>query len=81
MVLPTEDMFYYHGHSETDNLGVWFQVHRAIVGNLQFRSIIGHVASLVVRLNKKQTLDVVHVYAPTPTLDDEDVDVFKKTLN
>ena len=67
-------LFYNKGRDDTKRSGVGFLVNKNIAGNIiSFNSISDRVAWLKVKLNKRYTLKIVQVYAPTSISSEDDI--------
>ena len=70
-------LFYNKGREDVKRSGVGFLVNRNIAGNIiSFNSISDRVAWLKVKLNKRYTLKIIQIYAPTAISSEEDIETF-----
>ena len=73
----SKHLFYYRGKENEKSSGVGFLINSSIVGNvLKFDSLSDRVAYVIIRLNKRYTLKVIQVYAPTSQSSDEEIEKF-----
>ena len=66
--------FYYKG-GDTCHRGVGFMVNKNIAGNVtSFKSVSNRLAQLTIRINDKYILNIIQVYLPTSSHEDQEVE-------
>ena len=77
----THHTIYYSG-SDVQRHWVSFMVNKTIARNVtSFRGLSDRVAELTVRINKRYQLKCVHVYLPTTSYDNEEVEKLYEEIN
>ena len=67
----------FKGLSDKRECGVGFLINESLAGNIEeFYSLSERVAGLILRVNKKYRINIVQVYAPTASYEDEVVESF-----
>ena len=78
----SNNLFYNKGRDDSKRSGVGFLVNKNIAGNIiSFNSISDRVAWLKIKLNKRYTLKIIQVYAPTATSSEEEIETFYDDIN
>lgn len=74
--------YLYHIGKEDESVGgVGFLINKSIAPNITtYKGISDRVAYIILRLNRKTTLKIIQVYAPTTKHDDEIVDSFYEDI-
>eukprot|EP00794_Sanderia_malayensis_P008020 gene8020-8879_t len=73
--LQSGTMFYYKGRDNDSNTGVGFLVNKNLKKKIvSYLNAGDRVAQIVIQLNKRYRLQVIQVYAPTSTHDDDEVE-------
>ena len=68
---------YYHVGNDNSQAGVGLLVHKTLAGNvIEFKGISGRICVVSVRLNKKCRVNVIQVYAPTSSYNDDVMEEF-----
>ena len=76
MTLKSGNLFYHSG-SNVSQAGVGFMVNKALAGNvIEFKGISDRICLVAIRLNEKCQVNIIQVYAPTSSYDDEVVENF-----
>ncbi|PIK56232.1 hypothetical protein BSL78_06870 [Apostichopus japonicus] len=62
--------------------GVGFLVHKSLAGNVtEFKGVNERLAQLTIKINKRYSLKIIQVYAPTSSYDDEEVEKLYEEIN
>lgn len=76
-----QQLLLFSGHADSSHFGVEFLVHGAKAGKVvQIPGVIERVACFVIRLQKKETLYLVHAYSAASAYDDEAADIFYEDI-
>ena len=73
---------FFHSGNDSSHAGVGFLINKALAGNvIEVKGISERICKLVLQLNKKCKINVVQVYAPTSSYEDEVVEDFYEKVS
>ena len=71
----------FHSGNDISQAGVGFLIHKSLAGNVvEVKGISDRICLLVLQLNSRCKLNIVQVYAPTSSHDDETIEAFYDRL-
>ena len=70
--MKSGNILFCKGHNKTAQVGVGFLINKELASNIEnFKAIDDRLISIALKLNKKFKIQIIQVYAPTSTYDDE----------